>query len=72
MQILESEISDLQVKLKESIKTKDVVMSTYDELTKTLEEKTEAHKATMAELYTRISDHKKKNADTAEQVILCK
>lgn len=72
VQILENEINDFQVKLKESARTKEVVISTYDELTKTVEERAEDHKATMAELYTTISDNKKKSAAMAEQVILCK
>ncbi len=56
------------MKLKDGIRTKEVVQSSYDELSTVLEEKTESHKETMADLYTGITDYKKESAAMTEQV----
>ena len=44
MTILENEIVDFQAKLNDCVRTKEVVQSTFDALTNTIEEKTELHK----------------------------
>ena len=69
IRLLEDEIADMELKLKESVRTKEVVQSSYDELEGTVEEQTEQHRITMAELHDAITDYKKKNADRTQQVI---
>ena len=73
MTILNDKILEFQKRLQENTRTKEIVQSGYDDLTKTVETKAEQHKETLAVMQTRLTDGKRLSADLSEQVcIICR
>lgn len=69
MTILNDKILEFEKTLQENTKTKEIMQSGYDDLTKTMATKTEQHKETLAVMQTRLTDGKKLSADLSEQVL---
>lgn len=67
---LQSEVFRLTAKLDEDTKTKEVVLSGYDELTADVETRTEMHKETMANFQERTTNSKELSVDLGQQVTI--